>query len=192
MTFLEPAKSWSVFIQGFLILAFTYFGYRAPSFEVESKKKQNRAMIEDDLPSVLDLLVVMMDSGANFDTALSRLLSEKHFENRPIKAELVTLATELSLTPNREAAFRKLAYATQIDNFRLFTSTLIQSELYGTPVSTGLRALAFDIRQKKFHQIETKSGAIGPKLTIPMTLFFLPAIFIVVLAPTLIKVLKLP
>lgn len=187
----EPIANWDVGIRGLVVSLFIFLGYRFPSLRNEAMQKKHQAQIDDDFPNVLDILIIMLDAGASFDEALSRFLSDKLFKDRPIKRELARLANELQVTPNRQSAFQKFSYSSKLQNLRLFSSVLIQSEIYGTPISKGLRGLVVEMRQKQFSEIEAKSGALGPKLAIPMTLFFLPLIFIVVLAPTLIRAFKL-
>jgi tight adherence protein C len=39
-------------------------------------------------------------------------------------------------------------------------------------------------------EAEKKAAALPPKLTVPMILFFLPALFVVILAPAIIKLMQ--
>jgi tight adherence protein C len=39
------------------------------------------------------------------------------------------------------------------------------------------------------NEAEKKAAALPPKLTVPMILFFLPALFVVILTPALIQVM---
>jgi len=192
LAIIDPIQDWDVSLRLLVVALVGALGFRIPAMKKERHERLQRKAIEEDLPSIIDLLVVMLDSGASFDVALDRVLAERHFSSRPINSELSVLARELALSPDRESIFRKFGYGSEIDGLRLLMSTLAQSELYGTPVAVGLRNLAFEMRQRQYHKLESKSGALGPKLAIPMTLFFLPLIFIIVLAPTLIRTLKLP
>ena len=38
---------------------------------------------------------------------------------------------------------------------------------------------------------EKKAAALPPKLTVPMILFFLPVLFVVIMTPAIIQVMKL-
>ena len=70
-------------------------------------------------------------------------------------------------------------------------TSLIQSERYGTPLGTALRVLAQENRDARMSDAEKKAAALPPKLTVPMILFFLPVIFVVILGPSIIMVMKL-
>ena len=70
-------------------------------------------------------------------------------------------------------------------------TSLIQSERYGTPLGVALRVLAQENRDTRMQEAEKKAAALPPKLTVPMILFFLPVIFVVILGPSIILVMKL-
>lgn len=189
---LKPFSEWSIGIRLAVLIMALYVFYRFPHLRAEQAIKIRRREIERDLPAIIDLLIIMMDAGATFDGAILRLVEDRRFPDRPIKQELKRLAYELSISPDRQSAFEKFSLSIAANDMRLFCSVLVQSEIYGTPVSRGLRGLAHDIRERHYHAVEATGGALGPKLTLPMTLFFLPLIFIVVLAPTVIRAFHLP
>jgi tight adherence protein C len=68
--------------------------------------------------------------------------------------------------------------------FKSLSTTLQQSEKYGTPVAVGLRVLAKESRDSRLALAEKKAAALPPKLTVPMILFFLPVLFIIIGGPT--------
>jgi tight adherence protein C len=188
----KPFHDWSIGIRLLLFVMALYVFYRIPHMRAEQAAKMRKNDIERDLPSIIDLLIIMLDAGATFDDALLRLVEDRRFPDQPIKQELKRLASELSISTNRQSAFEKFSSSIAINDLRLFCSVLVQSEIYGTPVSRGLRGLAHDIRERQYLAVEASGGTLGPKLTLPMTLFFLPLIFIVVLAPTVIRAFHLP
>lgn len=189
---IEPMINWPTGLRLAIILCALYLGYRFPRMQAEKQKIRYRKDIERDLPAMTDLLIVMLDSGASFDEAVSRLVKDNRFPQRPIHQELKRLAYELAISPDRRTAFEKFAALADVNDLRLFSTVLVQSEMFGTPISRGLRGLAYDMRERQLHRIEAQGGKLGPKLTIPMTVFFLPLIFIVVLAPTIIRAFRLP
>ncbi len=40
-------------------------------------------------------------------------------------------------------------------------------------------------------EAEKKAAALGPKLTVPMILFFLPVVFIVIMGPAVIQIMAI-
>jgi tight adherence protein C len=71
-------------------------------------------------------------------------------------------------------------------------TSLIQAEKYGTPVGESLRVLAQESRDMRMSEAEKKAAGLGPKLTIPMILFFLPVLFAVIITPAAIQIANTP
>ena len=64
-----------------------------------------------------------------------------------------------------------------------FATALVQAEQYGTSVTQAMRVMSDEIRDMRMAKAEQKAASLPPKLTVPMILFFLPALFIVILGP---------
>lgn len=188
---LAPVNQWGVGPRLAVIIVALYIGYRFPSMQRDRQLARHRAEIERDLPAMIDLLVVMLEAGSTFDDAVLRLVNDPRFPDSAIKTELARLMAELAITPQRHVAFQKFASSAALNDLRLFSSVLVQSEIFGTPISKGLQSLAYEMRERFSHEVEAKGSALGPKLAIPMTVFFLPLIFIVVLTPSIIRALRL-
>ena len=54
-----------------------------------------------------------------------------------------------------------------------------QSLQYGTPLSQALRAIAEELRRDSLIKLEERAHKLGVKLTVPMVLFMLPAMFVI-------------
>jgi tight adherence protein C len=54
-----------------------------------------------------------------------------------------------------------------------------QSLSYGTPLGKALRSIAVDLRRERITKLEERAHKLGAKLTIPMVLFLLPAMFVI-------------
>ncbi|MCA4909346.1 MAG: type II secretion system F family protein, partial [Methylobacterium sp.] len=86
--------------------------------------------------------------------------------------------------------YENLAKRTNLDSVRSVTTVLIQAERYGTPLGHALRVLAQESRDQRMIAAEKKAAGLPPKLTVPMIVFFMPALFIVILTPALIQIFK--
>jgi tight adherence protein C len=64
-----------------------------------------------------------------------------------------------------------------------FATSLIQAEQYGTSISQAMRVMSDEMREIRMAAAEEKAMSLPPKLTVPMILCFLPALFIVILGP---------
>jgi tight adherence protein C len=105
-------------------------------------------------------------------------------------AEEFSLTTaELSYLQERRQAYENLGRRTGIGVVRAVGTSLIQAERYGTAISQALRVLAKEARDTRMAEAEKKAASLGPKLTVPMILFFLPVLFIVIMGPAYIHVM---
>jgi tight adherence protein C len=66
---------------------------------------------------------------------------------------------------------------------------LSQADKYGTPVSVALKILSDESRSDRMAIAEQKGAALPAKLTVPMILFFLPALFLVIIGPAVIQMM---
>jgi tight adherence protein C len=64
-----------------------------------------------------------------------------------------------------------------------FATSLIQAEQYGTSISQAMRVMSDELRDMRMALAEKKAASLPPKLTVPMIVFFLPALFIIILGP---------
>jgi tight adherence protein C len=105
--------------------------------------------------------------------------------------EMTLTVAELSYLQDRRKAYENLGKRTGLATVKSVVTSLIQSERYGTPLGTALRVLAQENRDTRMAEAEKKAAALPPKLTVPMILFFLPVIFVIILGPSIIMVMKM-
>lgn len=122
---------------------------------------------------------------------MQRVAREIGTASVPLAEELTLTTAELSYLQDRRRAFDNLGKRTGLPQVKSVVTSLIQSERYGTPLGTALRVLAQENRDMRMSEAEKKAAALPPKLTVPMILFFLPVIFVVILGPSVILVMKL-
>jgi tight adherence protein C len=97
--------------------------------------------------------------------------------------ELGILSAEMGMLNDRRGALQDFARRVGSGSAKSFATAMIQAEQYGTSVSNAMRVIADELRDQRMAEAERKAASLPPKLTVPMILFFLPALFIVILAP---------
>jgi tight adherence protein C len=139
-------------------------------------------------PDALDLMVICVDAGLSVESSLGRVVDEMG-ENAPELAEEFGLTSaELAFIGDRRHAWENLAERTGLPQVKSLTTTLLQSEKYGTPVSQALKVLAQENRESRMSEAEKKAASLPAKLTVPMIVFFLPVLFVVIAGPAAIQV----
>jgi tight adherence protein C len=174
---------------GAVILA-AYLGIKAPEIYLSNLTSKRQASMRRAFPDALDLLLICVESGMSIEHAFRKVSTEIGSASVPMAEELALTTAELSYLPERRQAYENLAKRTGLDGVKSVTTVLIQAERYGTPLGQALRVLAQESRDQRMTAAEKKAAALPPKLTVPMIVFFMPALFIVILTPALIQIFK--
>ena len=162
-------------------------GFFLPAIIVKSQLQARQKAFVSSFPDALDLLVICVEAGLSLEGAFQRV-TEEMIDAAPVLAEEFGLTTaELAFLPERRTPLENFADRTGLDTVKGLTTSLIQSEKYGTPLGTALRVISKENRADRVARAEQKAAALSAKLTVPMIAFFLPVIFIVVLGPAVIQ-----
>jgi tight adherence protein C len=135
------------------------------------------AAIRLGVPDAIDLLVVCSEAGMGLESALQRVSEEMQQANPAVARVLQGLLDDFRVLPSRADAFERLG--SKAEGLRRFGTMISQSLQYGTPLSQALRAIAVDLRRERITKLEERAHKLGAKLTIPMVLFLLPAMFVI-------------
>lgn len=131
----------------------------------------------------LDLMIICLEAGLTVETAMRRVSHEIASSAPALAEELVITISELTLLSERRQAYANLSKRVNIPPVRATVVVLIQAEQQGASVSRSLRSIATANRQDVAAEVDRKAAALGAKMTIPMILFFLPVVFVIMLAP---------
>jgi tight adherence protein C len=165
-------------------------GYYLPIILLKNLVTRRQQSIQRAWSDTLDLLLICVESGMAVEPALQRVAREIGTASVPLAEELTLTVAELSYLHDRRKALENLAKRTGLPTVKSVVTSLIQSERYGTPLGTALRVLAQENRDARMQEAERKAAALPPRLTVPMIVFFLPVIFVVILGPSVIKLLR--
>lgn len=165
----------------------TLFGFMLPGLLVKNMVTRRQQSIKRAWSDALDLMLICVEAGMGIEPALQRVCREIGGASVPLAEELTLTVAELSYLQDRRKAFENLAKRTDMQTVRSVVTSLVQAERYGTPLGTALRVLAQENRDTRMAEAERKAAALPPMLTVPMITFFLPVIFVIIMAPIIIK-----
>jgi tight adherence protein C len=103
-------------------------------------------------------------------------------------AELNRTRLELSLINDRVRALTNLGERTDMVAFRSLISALIQSERFGTSLTATLRVLSEEFRSQRLVDAEVKAARLPVLMTIPLIFLLMPAFFLIVLGPAIVRI----
>lgn len=170
-----------------LILA-AAIGYYLPNFVLSRVAAKRKQEIFETLPDATDLLIVCMEAGLSFDQALGKVASEIKIKSEVLCQELELVLMEVRSGFTRERALKNLALRTGIEEIDSLATMVIQSERFGTSIGDALRVHAETARSKRRQKAEETAAKIALKLLFPLIFCLLPAIFIVLLVPSMMQI----
>ena len=168
-----------------------YLGFYLPNMFVENLVQRRQQAIGQSFPDALDMLLICVQAGMSIEAAFGKVAKEVASQSLELAEEFSLTTAELSYLQDRRQAFDNLGKRTGVTVIKAVATALIQAERYGTPVSQALRVMAKESRDMRMSEAEKKAAALPPKLTVPMIVFFLPVLFIVILGPAALQVLKM-
>jgi tight adherence protein C len=163
-------------------------GIMVPRLILSVLRRRFTAAIRRGTPDTIDLLVVCSEAGMGLESSLERVAEEMNRSNPAMARVLYGLLDDLRVLPNRREAFEKLA--TTSDGLRRFGTMISQSLQYGTPLSQALRSIAEELRRDSIIKLEERAHKLGAKLTLPMVLFLLPAMFVIMGASPFLHIVR--
>ena len=165
-------------------------GYFLPDILVSNAIAKRQQEIQRSFPDALDLMVICIESGISLEAAFTRVSDEMAADAPALSEEIAITTAELAFLADRRQALENLAERTGTQPIKSLVTSLIQSEKYGTPLGAALRVVSQESREGRMAKAEEKAAALPAKLTVPMVAFFLPVLFLVLIGPTIIQVMK--
>jgi tight adherence protein C len=163
-------------------------GFAAPGVVVSLRGRKRREQIKAELPDALDLLAVSVEAGLGFDGAIAKLT--EHMEG-PLAEEFSLTLGEIRIGESRHDALKKLAERASAPEIASFTRAIIQADQLGISLGKLLRVQAVDSRLKRQAAAEEKAMKSPIKMLFPTVLFIFPAMFIVILGPAFLNLMKI-
>jgi tight adherence protein C len=166
-------------------------GFYVPDLYLSNKISRRQTSIMKAFPDALDLLLICVESGMSIEAAFTRVATEIGVQSIELAEEFGLTTAELSYLPDRRMAFDNLAKRCGHPGVKQIAGALNQAEKYGTPLGQALRVCAQENREMRMAAAEKKAAALPAKLTVPMIVFFLPCLFIVIMGPAIMKVMRI-
>jgi tight adherence protein C len=166
------------------------FAYLLPDIMVSNAIAKRQQEIQRKFPDAIDLMVICIESGISLEAAFARVSDEMGVDAPSLSEEIAITTAELAFLSDRRQALDNLSERTGSAPIKSLVTSLIQSEKYGTPLGQALRVVSQEGRESRMARAEEKAAALPAKLTVPMVTFFLPVLFMVLIGPTIIQVMK--
>jgi tight adherence protein C len=161
-------------------------GWVAPAFVVDSRGRKRREQVERALPDLIDLLVVTLEAGLSFAQSL-RLAATKIRE--PLSSEVRLTLQEQNMGLTLVEALENLLSRVDTPGVRMFSRSIAQGETMGVSTGQIMRNLAVELRKRQRAYAEERAQKAPVKILFPILFLIMPALFIVILLPVMIRIL---
>lgn len=142
------------------------------------------------LPDALDLMVVCVEAGLGLDQAM-RKVAEEMKKTFPVIAEEFGLANlQLQMGRPRNEVLHELGVRTGVADVRSLAGVLIQADKFGSSIALALRVQSDSMRTRRRQLAEEKAAKTAVKLIFPLVIFIFPGIFVVLVGPAAITMVK--
>jgi tight adherence protein C len=164
--------------------------YLLPGIALSWMIKRRREKIRRSVPEAVDLLVICVDAGLSVDQAMLRVGQELGVSHPEITSEFVHINREQRAGKARLDAWRDMARRIDLPDIDAFVNMLGQTERFGTPISRALSSFSDDIRLKRRQKAEELAAKTTVKIIFPLVLFIFPSMFIVLIGPAAINIMR--
>ncbi len=175
-------------VKSYVLLA--SIGFYAPQIWLSKKIASRQRKIAEGFPDALDLMVICVEAGLGLNSAVGRIGDEMKLVHKELSEEFHFLSLELRTGLSRQQALRNLSARIGLDEIKSLVAVLIQTERFGTSVSHALSILSTAMRQTRQHKAEEQAAKLPAKLLFPLMVFIFPNLFIVILGPTALRMMR--
>ena len=171
------------------VVAAAALGMLGPNWLLQLARRPYVKALQKGIPDALDLMVICTEAGQGLETAVGQVAKEMAYSNRAIAVEFSMLQHELQMLPDRHQAILNLGLRSGAVGLKRLSAILAQTMAYGTPLVQGLRAVAQELRRERMISLEAKAARLPALLVLPMILFIMPCLFIVLMGPSVVRLM---
>jgi len=158
-----------------------------PGSRVTRAAQARQREAERALPDVLDLLVISIEAGLGFEQALDRTITAVP---GALSDEFSRLLGEVRAGAPRADALRDLADRLDVDDVRRFVLAVLQADKFGVSIGRMLRNQADEVRVLRRQKAQERAQKAPVKMLVPMVFCIFPAIFVVILGPAMLNIMR--
>jgi tight adherence protein C len=162
-------------------------GYIAPEFWLSRRIKARSLGIVLQLPDALDLLTISVEAGLGFDAALAKVVEKME---GPLVDEFRQALAEVRMGRPRRDALRDVVTRADAQPVSNFIGAIVQAEQLGVPIAKVLQIQSQQLRIERRQRAEEAAAKAPVKMLFPMIGCIFPTIFIVILGPAIITVIR--
>jgi tight adherence protein C len=153
-----------------------------------AKRRQQAIFLA--LPDVLDMMVVCVEAGLGLDQAMRKVSDEMKNSYPTLAAEFNLTNFQMQMGRTRSECLHDLGMRTGVGDLRALAAVLIQADKFGSSIAQALRVQSESMRTRRSQMAEEKAAKTAVKLLFPLVVFIFPGIFVVLIGPAAITMVR--
>lgn len=162
--------------------------YFIPDLLLQSTGQKRRESMQRSMPNMLDQMLISVEAGVGFEAAMARAAENS---TGPLAEEFIRTLQDIQVGRARRDAYLALGERASFQDLSSFIRAVVQADQYGIAIAKVLRAQAKEMRTKRRQRAEEQAMKIPVKIIFPLMLTILPALFIVVMGPAVMNIVKM-
>ena len=135
-------------------------------------------------------MIVCVEAGLGLDQAMRKVSDEMKDAYPVLAAEFALTNFQLQMGRTRAEALHELGVRTGVADLRSLGAVLIQTDKFGSSIAQALRVQSESMRSRRRQMAEEKAAKTAVKLLFPLVLFIFPGIFVVLVGPAAITMMR--
>jgi tight adherence protein C len=161
-------------------------GWIGPMTVVRRRARARLDRVDDELPELVDLLVLTVESGMGFSGSM-RMAGERF--TGPLGDEVRLALQEQAMGLPTDQALVNMVERAPTDAMRSFARSVRQGEALGVSIGQIMRNLAKEMRERRRATAEERAQKAPIKILFPLVALIFPSIFVVILGPAVLNLL---
>lgn len=159
-----------------------------PAMWLKNKLTKRHLTIRRELPYFLDLFLLSVQAGLDFNTSLDCILEK--VRGSALHEEFSLMQREIKMGKTRRQAMEDMRKRVNLQELSSLIGALIQADTFGVGLGKILRIQSDDLRRKRLDRAEKLAMQAPVKMLFPLIGFIFPACFIILLGPILLQLLS--
>jgi tight adherence protein C len=162
-------------------------GFITPTLWLNQLISRRRRQIQRSLAEATDLLTLVVESGMSLDEGLLSITERFH---NALGDEIGKVLREIRLGRPRMSALEHMADTAGVPDLHHLVESIVQSDQMGVPIARLLRVQATEMRRRQRQGAQERAAQASSRMVFPMVGCIFPVLWIVLLGPAIIQVLK--
>jgi tight adherence protein C len=143
-----------------------------PRIWLVDRVSRHQTSVVRSLPYLLDMLIISMEAGIDFVSALRRVVKSPMMRHDPLVAEFEYMLHELSLGKSKEEVFEGVRQRVKSGPVNNLMTAFLQADRFGSPLSDILRIQATTLRTHRSQVAQKMANEAPVKILFPLLFIF--------------------